>query len=66
MNQTVPVTAPFPFELEIRARLTAAKLRISRAELVRRATKDYLDRLESQSPHAPIAHPTQEVESVTP
>ena len=40
------VTAPFPMPLERQARLEAAKQGISRAELVRQAVKDYLQRLE--------------------
>lgn len=48
MSQTQPViyvTSLMPPALEQRARVTAAILRISRSELVRRATEDYLTRL---------------------
>ena len=47
-NRKISVTSPFPFDLESRARLTAARLRISRAELVRRAVLEYLDQLLSK------------------
>jgi hypothetical protein len=47
MTDLIPVTAPMPFELEYRARIMAARLRISRAELVRRAVVDYLDRIDA-------------------
>lgn len=50
MRQTIPVTAPMPLDLEYRARLAAATQRISRAELVRRAVVDYLERLEQTTP----------------
>lgn len=38
----VNVSAPFPIELEVEARIAAARQGISRSELVRRAVKEYL------------------------
>ncbi|GAB4446323.1 MAG: hypothetical protein Kow0031_29010 [Anaerolineae bacterium] len=50
MNQsTVNVTAPMTPDLELRARLAAARRRISRAELIRQAVVEYLNRLEAQA-----------------
>jgi metal-responsive CopG/Arc/MetJ family transcriptional regulator len=46
MNTTY-VTAPMPPELARQARLTAARLEISRAELVRRAVTEFLRRAEA-------------------
>lgn len=43
------VTAPFPIQLEHKARMEAARQRISRSELVRVAVADYLKRLEVQT-----------------
>ena len=51
MNQTqavIYVTAPMPPELEQRARIAAAKQRISRAELIRQAVGEYLQRVEAK------------------
>lgn len=45
VRRKISVTAPFPIELDSAARIAAAKLRISRAELVRRAVEYYLSRL---------------------
>ena len=42
-NGLIPVTAPMPPELEKRARIYAAQLGISRAEVVRRAVESFLD-----------------------
>jgi len=53
---TVPVTAPFPLELEHRARLEAARQSISRAELVRRAVIDYLERATNPNPTQEAHH----------
>lgn len=46
--EVIFVTAPFPSQLEQKARLEAARQRISRAALVRLAVSDYLKRLEAQ------------------
>lgn len=42
---TIPVTAVMPGELEQRARIEAARRRISRAALVRLAVADFLRRV---------------------
>ena len=71
MRYTVLVTARFPLDLEARTRLTAARLRISLAELVRRAIEDYLqslaandkpqsDRPASIQPQTPVARSFEE------
>lgn len=44
------VTAPFPAQLEYKARMEAARRRISRAEFVRLAVIDYLARLDKSAP----------------
>lgn len=44
----VAVTAPMSEQLDARARLGAARLKISRSELVRRAVGAYLERLETK------------------
>lgn len=41
----INVTSPFPLDLDMEARIAAARLRITRAELVRRAVVEYLARL---------------------
>lgn len=46
MEPSVFVTAPFPTQLEKQARIEAAKRGVSRAELIRLAVSDYLQRLE--------------------
>lgn len=47
-NISIPVTAPMPAELEQRARIEAARQRISRAEFVRRAVEMYLQPQQSE------------------
>ena len=44
----IVVNSMFSEELELRARLTAARLRVSRSEIIRRATEHYLQHLEQQ------------------
>lgn len=46
---TIPVTAPMPPELDLQARICAAKMKVSRAELVRLAVADYLKRQETNT-----------------
>jgi hypothetical protein len=58
---TVPVTASMPPELDLRARICAAKMKVSRAELVRLALVDYLKRFEAQ----PSPFPQVEVPNAT-
>lgn len=45
MEKKVFVTSPFPARLEHKARIEAARRRISRSEFVRRAVAEYLARL---------------------
>ena len=45
MLKTKIISTPMPGDLERKARITAAHVGISRAELVRRALVDYLERL---------------------
>jgi len=49
MQQIIYVTAPFPAQLEAAARLEAARRRISRAELVRQAVAEFLQRTQARA-----------------
>ena len=49
VEATIPVTAPMSPDLEQRARIEAAKQRISRAELVRRAVERFLKETKSEA-----------------
>ena len=47
MTRKIPVTAPMSPALELRARIEAARRRISRAELIRQAVAEFLQRAEN-------------------
>ena len=54
MQKTIYVNAPMPPDLEQRARIEAARRRISRAELVRRAVAEFLQRASEGQPAQPV------------
>lgn len=48
LNKKVAVTTPMELELEAEVRMAAAKLGVSRAELIRRAVIEFLHKLSQQ------------------
>ncbi len=54
-QSAIPVTAVMPPDLELRARLTAARHRISRAELVRQAVREFLRAIEEAAENQEVS-----------